>query len=177
MSKRFLKKIFPFLAVLLLAPWPVAYAHTYTGGTPGQESVQIETAGPSETPTWTAFRKAIGGVSTPGDLFYIDASNNAADIQVNLYITNAEELIHCYRYLILKVGIYAEDGSGEWEPAYWCSGGPVPETFITLRDAQVSLTLPGYTKYKVTIDSGSFYCTNTDAGGGTLHPQFYLTVD
>ena len=177
MTRRFLKKIFPLLAALLLTPWPVAYAQSYGGNITGQDAVQIEVAEVSVSPSWTVFGKAIGGVSTPGDLFYIDATNNAADVQVNLYITNAEKLIHCYRYLILKVGGYAESSANQWEKASTANGEPIPDTFITLLDSQVSFTLPGYAKYKVTIDSGSFYCVNPNVDGDSLSPQFYLTVN
>lgn len=173
----FIKKMFPLLAVLLLAPWPVAFAHDVSDGVIGQETVRIEVAEASAAPTWTAFRRAIGGVSTPGDLFYIDATNDTADIQVTLYLTNAQELSYCYRYLILKVGVYVEGNAGQWEKTSMGNGQPIPDTFITLRDARVSFTLPGYAKYKITIDSGSFYCTNADVDGGSLSPQFYLTVD
>ncbi len=176
MSKKLFRKVFPFLAVLLLAPWPVAYAHTYDNSMGGGDSVRIEVAEASMMPTWTAFRRAIGGVASPGDLFYIDATNNAADVRVELYLTNARELIGCYRYLILRVGVYTEGDAGEWE-ASWYGGEPLPEIFITLRDAQVNFTLPGYARYKVTIDSGSFYCTNTEADGGSLSPCFYLAVE
>jgi len=168
MRSKWIKKIFPLFALLLLAPWPLAFARDYNNETVNQDAVQIEAAEASVQPTWTAFGKAIGGL-TPGDLFYIDASNNAADIPVTLYITNAQELIRCYRNLILKVGIYVESDTGEWEI--------VPtDTFITMRNAQVNFTLPGLAKYKVTIDSGSFYCT-TNTDGGSLSPQFYLAVD
>ena len=177
MTKRFIKKIFFLLAVLLLAPWPAAYAQGYNSDIAGQDAVQIEVAEASAKPTWTVFGRAIGGVSTPGDLFYINATNNAADIQVTLYITNTQELIHYYRYLILKVGIYVESGAREWEKASGGNGELIPDTFITLRDAQVRFTLPGYAKHKVTIDSGSFYCTNANADGGSISPQFYLRVD
>jgi len=173
----FIKKIFPLLAVLLLAPWPVAFAHDISDGVIGQETVRIEVAKASATPTWTAFRRAICGVTTPGDLFYIDATTNTADIEVTLYLTNTQELSHYYRYLILKVGGYAESNAGQWEKASMGGSAPIPDTFITLHDARVSFTLPGYAKYKITIDSGSFYCTNTDVDGGSLSPRFYLTVD
>ena len=169
MRNKWIKRFFPIFALLLLAPWPVAYAHDYSNDTASQDAVQIEVAEDSVSPTWTVFGKAISGV-TPGDLFYIDATNNPADIQVNLYITNTQQLIHNYRYLILKVGVYAENNSGEWEI--------VPtDTFITLRNGQVSFTLPGLAKYKVTIDSGSFYCTTTNTDGGSFSPEFYLEVD
>jgi len=176
MRNKWFKRFFPLLATLLLLPWPVAYAYDADGALSGQDAVQIEVAEVSAQPTWTAFGKAIGGV-TPGDLFYIDATDNPADIQVNVYITNAQELISCYRNLILKVGVYAEDDSGEWEKAAMGNGELIPDTFITMRNGQVSFTLPGYANYKVTIDSGSFYCTRTKADGGSLSPQFYLTVD
>lgn len=177
MTERFIRKIFPLLAVLLLTPWPVAYAQSYNGDIVGQNAVQIEVAEASEKPTWTVFGRAIGGFTTPVDLFYIDATNNAADIHVTLYITNSQELMHCYRYLILKVGLYVENIAGEWEKASSGSGELISDSFITLCNAQVSFTLPGYLKYKVNIDSGSFYCTSINTGRGSFSPQFYLTVD
>ena len=175
MPDRFIKKIFPLLAILLLTPWPVAYAHDPDGALAGQDAVPIEVAKPSLAPSMSVFGGAIGGVR-PGDLFYVDATE-ATDITVNLYLTNARELIGGYRYLILKVGVYVEGASGEWGEASTAYGEPIPETFITLRDAQTSFILPGCAKHKITIDSGSFYCTNTNVDGGSLSPQFYLTVN
>ena len=172
-----MKWFFSLLSLLLLLPWPVAYAYTYADDTAGQDAVRIEIAETLAAPTWTAFGRAIGGVSTPGDLFYIDATNNAADIVVTLYITNAQELIHCYRYLILKVGVYVESNAGEWEKVSLGNGELIPDTFITIRNAQVSFILPGYAKYKVTIDNGSFYCANANVDEGSLSPQFYLTAN
>ncbi len=177
MRNKLIKRIFPVVALLLLTPWPIAYAHTYTGDTTGQGTIRIEVAEPSVQPTWTAFGKAIGGVSTPGTLFYIDATNNSPDIQTTLYITNAQELLHNYRYLTLKVGIYAKGGTGEWERISTVNGEPLPDIFITMHNGQVSFTLPGLAQYKVAIDSGSFYCTTTNTDTGSLSPQFYLEVN
>lgn len=177
MSKGFFKRIFPILAILLLIPWPVAYAFTYVGDIAGREPVRIKIAEPEVIPSWNAFGKTVGGVTTSGDLFYIDATDNAADILATLYITNAQELIHCYRYLILKVGVYVAGNAGEWERVSKCNGESIPDIFVTLRDARVSFTLPGYARYKVAIDRGSFYCTTTRVDRGSLSPQFYLTVD
>jgi len=176
MRNRFTKLIFPLLAVLLLAPWPVAYAYNYEGELNGQVPIQIETAEPSAAPSAVAFGRAISGVN-PGDLFYIDATDSVADITATLHITNAEELSRCYRYFILEVGVYVEGEAGEWERASGYDGQPVPETFINLRNGNVSFSLYGYTRYKITIDGGSFYCMTTDADGGSVSPNFYLTVD
>jgi hypothetical protein len=142
-----------------------------------QDAVQISAAEASEVPNWTAVEKAIGGVSTPSDLFYIDTTDSSADIQATLYFTNTSELVNAYRYLILKVGLYVDNGSGEWEPARGADGELAPDTFITLRDGYADFTLPGYAKYKVTIDSGSFYCTNADTDGDSTSPRFYMTVN
>lgn len=176
MRNKWFKRLFSLLATLLLLPWPIAYAYDAGDALAGQDGVPVEVVEVSAQATWTAFGKAIGGV-TPGDLFYIDATDNPAPIVVTLYITNAQELKHCYRYLILKVGVYAGSNTGEWEKASTGNGESIPETFITLRNGQVSFTLPGLAKYKVTIDSGSFYCATTSSDSGSLSPQFYLEVD
>ena len=176
MRNRWIKRVFPIIALLLLTPWPVAYAYDSTDGMPSQDAIQIEVAEASVAPSMTVFGKAIGGV-TPGDLFYIDATDNPADIVATLYLTNTQELIHHYRYLILKVGVYAESASGEWDEASTAYGMPFPDTFVTMRNARVSFTLPGLAKYRIAIDGGSFYCSNTNAEAGSASPQFYLTVD
>jgi len=166
--KKTAKWLFPLLAVLLLVPWPIAYAHNYDATATGrQDALRIEVAETSAQPTWTVFGKAIGGVEA-GDLFYIDATDNPADIQVTLYLTNAQ---------ILKVGVYVQSDSGEWEKASGYDGELIPEIFITMRNGHVSFTLAGYANYKVTIDGGSFYSFTANAEGDSLSPRFYLEVE
>lgn len=162
MIKRFIKEIFPFWAVLVLTPWPIVYAQSYSADLTRQEVVQIEVAQDSAKPKSTVFRNAIGGVATLSDLFYVDTTNSADDIQVTLYITNTQELIRYYRYLILKVGVYVENNAGEWEKTSTGSGELIPDTVITLHNARVSLTIPRYAKHKIAIDSGCFYCSNAN---------------
>lgn len=173
-SKKLLKRIFPLIALLLLAPWPVAYA--YDSGTAGQETVQVTAAEASAAPSAAVFGKAIGSV-TPGDLFYINATESVADIDATLYLTNAGELVRNYRYLILKVGVYVQGDDGEWQKISGNNGETIPDTLITMRNGQVSFTLAGYAKYKLTIDGGSFYAFTGNAEGGSLSPQFYLEVN
>jgi len=87
MRNKWIKRFFPIFALLLLTPWPIAYAHSYDGDMAGQDAVQIEVADPSAAPNFgDVFGRTIGGVTTPGDLFYIDATENAADIQATLHI-------------------------------------------------------------------------------------------
>ena len=176
MRNKWFKRIFPLLAFMLLAPWPVAYAHDVSGTSAGHEPVQVTTAATTAQPAWTAFGKAIGSVK-PGELFHIDASDNPADITVALCITNADELIHSYRYLILKVGVYVESGAGKWGKASGGNGEPLGETFVTLQYAQVSFTLPGLARYKVTIDGGNFYCVIANPPEGSISPRFYQVAD
>jgi len=165
MIRRLARLIFPLLCVLLLTPWPIAYAYDTVKA--AEPLVQI-TAGEA-TPSITAFGKAIGSVS-PGDLFYIDASNSPADIEVNLYLTNASELVHNYRYMILKVGVYVQSGGNGWEKAN------LPDTYLTMHNGGVSLRLQGYARYRVSLDGGSFYCLTADETKEELSPRFYLEV-
>jgi len=161
------------VAVLLLAPWPVAYA--YDDGLGGGSPVAVAVAGPAAAPHWTARGMAIGGVE-PGDLFYVDASAAPADITVTLHLTNADELASFYRYLHLQVGIYAAGDDG-WVPADGAGGGPVPETYLTLRNGAVSFSLPGYASYRLAITGGCYYCFRSGAEDGNFSPKFYLTVE
>jgi len=172
------KIIFIFVAIALLLPWPVAYGHDAGDGMVGQDTVHIEIAESSAKPSMEAIGGIINGV-TPGDLFYIDATENQTDIVVTLHITNTHELIHCYRYMMFKVGMYVEGNAGKWTEATSFDGQPLPETFVTLKNGQASFILSGDAKYKVAIDGGTFNClpTSTHADGSSLEPQFYLTVD
>ena len=169
------KLLFPFLAMLLLAPWPVAYAYDNVIDSP--EPIQIEAAETSAAPSWTAFGGAIGGVATPADLFYVDTTTYPADTPVTLYITNAAELIQCYRYLILNVGVYVETGVDQWERLATGDGEVLPDTYITMHNSRTGFTLPGCARYKITIDGGSFYCFPAGADTGGTSPKFYLTAE
>jgi len=173
--KRFIKWIFPIIALLLLLPWPVAYAYDVVNDTADQDTIRIEIAEDSVKPSFTAFGKAIGGVP-PGDLFYIDATNNTADIVTTIYLNNAQDLIGHYTFLILKVGVYVEN-DGNWEKAYGSNGELISEIVLSMRNGQVSFLLPGYANYKITIDGGSFYCHNASGDDSTLSPQLYLEVN
>lgn len=174
MVLRISKLLFPVLAASLFASWAVAFAAG--NAMPGEESLRIEPARAPATPSATVFGKAIGGVR-PGDLFYIDATTHPADIQVNLYLTNGAKLIQGYRYLILKIGVYAQGNDGDWDKASGCSGEPIPDTFITIRNGQVAFCLSGSAYYKVTVDEGSFHSLDPYKHADTLSPQFYLDVN
>ena len=95
---------------------------------------------------------------------------------VTLLMTNTDELIHNYRYLTLNVGVYVQTSTDQWEKVTTDNGELLPDTYITMLNGKVSFTLPGYAKYKITIDKGSFYCYGTNTGESAASPEFYLTV-
>lgn len=171
-NKKLAKWIFPLICLGLLLPWPVAYAADVAGGT-SEDEVRVEAA-QENVPDFTVWGKAIGGVPA-GDLFFIDATSDTADKIVILYLANADELVSHYTFMNLKIGVYV-DNNGEWEPAFGSNGEVVPQTILSMRNGQVSFLLPGYAKYKVTIDGGAYYCTNANDDGG-LSPQLFLEVD
>ncbi len=174
-EKHIIRVIFPLFALLLLSAWPLAYAYDVGGDSVGLEPVQVMTAETRVQPTWTIYGKAIGSIES-GELFHIDAVDNPADITVALNITNSDELIHSYKYLILRVGIYVETYDGAWEEVSGADGEALPETYISLQNAQVRFALPGLARYKVAIDGGSFYCVNANPPEGGISPRFYLDV-
>jgi hypothetical protein len=176
MKKKQIKSTFPFIAVLLLVPWPIAYARDISWASTERETVQIETAEAFAAPTGIMFQKAIGAVS-PGELYYIDATDIIPDIEATLYLTNTQELVHSYAYLILKVGVYVRNSDGEWIKATQSNGEPLPDTFLTLKNGLVSFRLQGCADYMVAIDAGCFRTMSTCIEGGSLSPDFFLEVE
>jgi len=165
------------LAVLLfLGPRLTSLAYGESADSSGQAGIQVEAAAPPATPEMTIYGHTIGGVK-PGDLFYIDATGSSGDISVSLYITNTEVLISYLRYLNLKVAVYYEDENGQWSKTPPGDGHLTADTYLTLCNSPANITLPGYTRYKIAIDSGCYYCTNAVSGGEDISPQFYLTVE
>ena len=167
------KLIFPLIAALLLTPWPVAYA--YDEAMAINAPMTVEAAEPATAPKLNAFGNAIGGV-TPGDLFHIDSANSTADTLFTLYITNIDELVYHYRYMTLNVGIYVQTGIDQWGKVTWGEGDTPRETYITMQNGMVSFMLPGYAKYKITIDKGCFYCYGIAGDNYAVSPEFYLTL-
>ena len=70
-----------------------------------------------------------------------------------------------------------DDDADEWAAAPSWNGTSIPTTFITMDSGEVSFTLAGGGKYRITIDRGSFYCFRSEADGGSASPQFYLIAD
>ncbi|MFC1941624.1 hypothetical protein ACFLWU_00190 [Chloroflexota bacterium] len=173
---KLVRRILLISIIVIFTPWLASSVYGINDGLPVDKAVQVEAAEPLKAPSATFLGKTIGSV-TPGDLFYIDANYNAHDITVNLYITNANELTPYLRYLILKVGIYSENPDGQWQKVSSWNNQPLPDTFITLRNSPASFILPGNTKYKITVDTGSFYCHTARANGGIFPPEFYLTAE
>jgi len=174
MAGKVLNIWFGLLSLLLLAPWPIAYA--YDNGVTDPRGVQIEKAEPSATPTMNVFGRAIGSVNT-GDLFYVDNRDSSVDTVATIYLTNADELSHHYRYLTLKLGLYAQNNDGAWDKPFPPGNQPIPDTYLTLRNGQVDFMLSGYTRYRITVEGGCFYCFTGNADSRRLAPQFYLTVE
>jgi hypothetical protein len=154
-------------AALLMLPWLTQIA--YGNSSPGAGMVRIEAVEGAKAPRATFIGLAYGSV-TPGDLFYFDASGSPGGIVAELYLTNARELVHHLRYLILKVSVYPESGDGEGRQA------PEASTCLTMQNSPVQFILPGGSRYRVSVDSGSYYCQPAGAGSGHEAPQFYLAV-
>jgi hypothetical protein len=174
-----MRKIVTFVLIIIIAvffiPWLTSIALGQTNGNDSKQTVQIEAADRSAAPSATFFGMAIGSVIR-GDLFYIDAAASPADIILSLYITNTDELIHYLRYLTLQVVVYVEDNNGQWVNAQ-IIGEKSPATYLTLQNSPVTFTLPGGARYKVTIDSGCFYCLSADNAGENITPRFCLDTE
>ncbi|OGO17634.1 MAG: hypothetical protein A2Z15_01500 [Chloroflexi bacterium RBG_16_50_11] len=174
--RKVLRFILIFVLILLVASWAIPVAYGQTNGDTKPAGVSVEAAPIANAPAVSFIGNAIGGV-TAGDLFYINSTSSPIDMSVDLYITNSDELIHHLRYLILKVAVYVEGIDGQWQPITSMDGMVVPDTYITLKNSPVTFILPGTARYKVAIESGSYYCLPFHSNSGEIAPQFYLNVE
>ena len=162
------KLLFPLLAALLLAPWPIVYAYDSANG--ANVPVTITASDAAVMPQMQAFGHAIGAIS-PGELYRVDTSTIGVDTLFTLYLTNTNELAECYRYMTLNIGIYIRVDTNQWQKVM-ASG----DIYLTMQGGTVSFTLPGNAIYKITIEKGCFYCYGANSAGSIAVPAFDLTA-
>lgn len=165
------KIVFCVLLVLLLTPWPVAYARNDSANeSPG---TIVTTAGPEAQPIWILNGQATVTVA-PGDLFYIDIINSD-DSEFILFITNTDGLVQQYSDMTLNMGIYAEnneDGFIKIKPDEYST---YDDMNLTMTKRYTCFTLPGNGSYKVSIEKGCLQCDGASNENGDIEPEFYLT--
>ena len=166
MKKRLL---FILAALALLAPWPIVYAYDEVSA--AETPMAVAAADAAAAPKLEGYGNAIGSV-TPGDLFYLETGERQMDVPVTLYIVNLDELVACYRYLNLNVGVYFQGEDGDWREITAGNGEPLPDIYITMQSGQASFTLPAGARYRICIDKGCFYSYGT----GSAAPSFYLST-
>jgi len=162
------KLLFPLIAALLLAPWPIVYAYDSANG--ADVPIAIIASDAAVMPQMQVFGHAIGGIS-PGELYRVDTSTIGVDTLFTLYLTNTNELAECYRYMTLNIGVYVRADTNQWQKVT-ASG----DIFLTMQGGTVSFTLPGNAVYKITIEKGCFYCYGANSAGNIAVPAFNLTV-
>jgi hypothetical protein len=167
------KLAFMFILALLLVPCTVAYAYDDAAAATGPVVITSPESG--SLPQFNVYGNAIGGV-TPGEIFFIDTSSSDADTIFTLYITNADELVHSYRYMTLNIGIYVQDGTGAWEKVPTGADENSRGIYLTMQNGSVSFVLAGGASYKITVEKGCFYCYGLNAERKYALPDFYLTV-
>jgi hypothetical protein len=162
---------FIIIAALLVIPWltGIAFGHDNSNAAAGN-AVDIRPADAAAAPSAAFYGDAICPI-TPGNLFYADAANSPMDFTATLTITNADELIHSFRYMIFNITISVQDGNGNWVPAQ-VNNQPLPQTYLTMKNGSVAITLPGGANYKVGVGGGCASCL--PYAGDIAIPQFYM---
>ncbi len=132
------------------------------------ETTLIRVADDAEKPTWTVLNGTIGSI-TPGNLFYINATDVNEDLQVMLSMVNSNELISRYSFLLLKVEVYVLSGS-VWEEVN------MPEQYISMKSPHAKFPLAGLSDYRIFLSSGSFIGQRL-SNDISPSPTFFLKVE
>ena len=127
------------------------------------------------SPSWSPVKNQTGAI-TPGDVYYINATNYAGDIRVTVYLTNAGLLAKDYTYLNMMVNVWT-GSSGSWTQATPVGDTANATDYLTFDKGTVSFILQGGTHYCISIDGGAYYCVDTTVDGThDLSPQYYINV-
>ena len=157
-----------------MEPLPLTPETPETPRTPGalldelDETTLIRAADDAEKPTATVFNGAIGSI-TPGNLFYVNATDIDEDLQVMLSIVNSNELRSNYSFLLLKVEVYVLSGS-VWEEVN------MPEQYISMKSPQARFPLAGLSYYRISLSRGSFM-GRLYSNDISRSPTFFLKVE
>lgn len=57
-------------------------------------------------PDWIKPGGTLGGIQSPGDLFYIDTSGNPGDVRVEVFVTNMPDIAKQYKHLLVQLNFY-----------------------------------------------------------------------
>jgi len=122
------------------------------------------------SPSWTAQPAGgqIGSVEVV-DLFTVTPeADYPGDLQITVYLTNGDELVHCYRYLMMEMRVFDNTPLqvGRTE-------------FVTLINGRATFDIsPVWTSpYTVTITGGVYRSIKgAPAAGESLSPSFYCEV-
>jgi hypothetical protein len=158
---------FAIVAAIILIPSAVAYG--YERANAADISINIEAADQSQVPTVHIWGNYTGTISD-GDLFTINTSGATVDTTFTLVMSNLDELINYYRFLTMNISIYVQSGTDGWEKMV------TAEMLITMENGELTFSLPGNAKYKVTVESGSYHSFSFTRGKSVAIPQFSLTA-
>ncbi len=174
---------FILAALVALAATAVPFAFAQTTASINLDVTEkddfVSVAANSTLPTWNVFGKFKGATGS-GELFKITpASGFTGDLSCMVMIGNGEELVKCYRVLVMKISIYESDGSGDCDTSANLTAFP---EYLTLSKGEVDFTLENLagktSPFWVHLDSG-FYISHywgASAMGGDEDPTLYCDV-
>ena len=164
---------------LALTAGMFVYTFTTAGATLGTAAITtdwatVATNAGASSVTWTPLGRYIGRV--PADSALFDVTPKApytGTLEVRVYLTNAEDLVQCYRYLHMKLKL--EDAAGgaatEVVDDQGMAGGKAYQ-ILNLRNGEVTFLLSP-TKYV----ADTTYYVNLDGGSYMTHPFTWFTAD
>lgn len=169
--------------ILALALTGGLFAYTYTTATatitPGTSGSDWAQVAENQTITWTGVSGEFRGSVGTGPLFEITGDNlTASDFVVDVYLTNAADLVDSYRYLNMQLQISDTDAGGA--SSDWAENS-LDYMLLTLHNGHVSFTVsPGGASdtHWVYLSGGSYRTNRWGWGtpGADLDPEFYCEI-
>jgi len=177
---------FILAALVALGATAIPFAFAATTATIAAKAIEKEDFVTVSTdnctaPAWDVFGKFKGSLGSGGQIFKIEpASGFTGDLSTIIMLGNCENLVECYRVLVMKIKIYEDDGSGENADTNLQVG---TTEYLTLSKGEVDISMTGLAgkqdPFWVYLDSG-FYITHpwgtTYDPSGDEDPLIYCDV-
>lgn len=193
--RRVLLTAIPAAALLLSVASSVAYTYSPTipeatanrsnifmNGTLPAALGSWKERGDSSAPQMPMWKPIIGApvaVQIAGDLAVIDAHAASSALTIKISLSNAGAMAGNYSYLMLPIRVYEHGGNGHWVAARDAEGGALPESYLSLDEGTLSISVPGGQYYAVTVAIGGSVraFSSLEDASHTLSPRFLVTTE
>lgn len=167
-----MKWFFPILAVLLLAPWPVAYAYAYSDDAAGRDAVRIEVAEAAVATSTSAVSNAESEQASQVFPQQLSRAIYTGLASSDVVITAPERVLPSHVYVLSSGEVVTEKPSTESDKLGNTADEASSQGRTTSRTATITAIVKGAASRQIVVDENDRIVeiwSNTDGSNGSFY--------